>query len=245
MVTEVARQEENSSKTSPRLRNYCLHRSVREQNPYTLFIIIRISEPEDYVVQLRTDAGDVVKGKSLINDGIHADMPSARRIRGEVPDILNRSEGRHRQFGQEDRKCRIRPQAFGMQIQRIHAPMSSLGKTATVAAGFGIEVQFAIASEAGTRSKLNGQSCACALWMTGTNVDSKPKAAMMVARTFELITDCLVCMGSFFLGLICVLVFSGVFMFCRFMCESAEPASNPPRLRSFFLRCRAWLVVRA
>jgi len=24
---------------------------------YTLFIIIRISEPEDYVVQLRTDAG--------------------------------------------------------------------------------------------------------------------------------------------------------------------------------------------
>ncbi len=89
---------------------------------YTLFIIIRISEPKDYVVQLRTDAGDVVKGKSLINDGIHADMPSARRIRGEVPDILNRSEGRHRQFGQEDRKCRIRPQAFGMQIQRIHAP---------------------------------------------------------------------------------------------------------------------------
>ena len=57
---------------------------------------------------------------------------------------------------------------------------------------------------------------------------------MTVARMFELITDCLVCMGSFFLGLICVLVFSGVFMFCRFMCESGEPASNPPRLRSFF-----------
>src|SRR6478752_2773472 len=89
---------------------------------YTLFIIIRISEPEDYVVQLRTDAGDVIKGKSLIDDGIHADMPSARRIRGEVPDILNSTEGWHRQFGQEDRKCGIRPQAFGMQIQRIHAP---------------------------------------------------------------------------------------------------------------------------
>ena len=53
---------------------------------------------------------------------------------------------------------------------------------------------------------------------------------MTVARMFELITDCLVCMGSFFLGLICVLVFSGVFMFCRFMCESGEPALNPPRL---------------
>src|SRR4030095_6974146 len=63
---------------------------------YTIFIIIRISEPEDYVVQLCTDAGDVIKGKSLIDDGIHADGPSARRIRCEVPDILNRAEGRHR-----------------------------------------------------------------------------------------------------------------------------------------------------
>jgi hypothetical protein len=35
-----------------------------------------------------------------------------------------------------------------------------------------------------------------------------------------------------------ILVFSGVFMFCRFMCESGETASNPPRLRSFFLRFR-------
>jgi hypothetical protein len=32
------------------------------------------------------------------------------------------------------------------------------------------------------------------------------------------------------------LVFTGVFMFCRFMCESGEPASNPPRLRNFFYR---------
>src|SRR5215469_12233764 len=89
---------------------------------YTLFIVIRISEPEDYVVQLYTDAGDVVKGKSLIDDGIHADMPYARRIRGEVRDILNRTEGWHRQFGQKDRKCRIGPQTPGMQIQCIHAP---------------------------------------------------------------------------------------------------------------------------
>jgi len=41
------------------------------------------------------------------------------------------------------------------------------------------------------------------------------------------------------------LVFTGVFIFCRFMCESGEPASNPPRLRNFFLRFRAWLVVCA
>src|SRR6266581_5986040 len=63
---------------------------------YAIFIILRIGEPEDYVVQIRTDPGDVVKGESLIDDGIHADRASARRIRGEVPDILNRAEGRHR-----------------------------------------------------------------------------------------------------------------------------------------------------
>ncbi len=32
-----------------------------------------------------------------------------------------------------------------------------------------------------------------------SSIDSKPKAAMTVERMFELITDCLVCMGSFFL----------------------------------------------
>jgi hypothetical protein len=69
--------------------------------------------------------------------------------------------------------------------------LSSLGKTATVAAGFGIEVQFAIASEAGTRSKLNGLwSCACAVWTTGTSVDSKPKAAMTVERIGSFIAAC-------------------------------------------------------
>ena len=87
---------------------------------HAIFIIRRIGEPEDYVVQIRTDPSDVVEGKSLIDDGIHADGPSARRIRGEVPDILNRAEGRHRHLGQEDRKGRIGPQALGMQIQRIH-----------------------------------------------------------------------------------------------------------------------------
>src|SRR5262245_54343985 len=97
--------------------------------------------------------------------------------------------------------------------------MSSLGKTVTLAAGFGIEVQFAIASDAGTRSKLNGLwSCACAVWMTGTNVDSKPMAAMTVARTFELITDCLVCMGSFFLRFGFRFGFSGVFVVCAGSC---------------------------
>jgi len=34
--------------------------------------------------------------------------------------------------------------------------------------------------------------------------------------------------------LVCIWFFTGVFMFCRFMCESGEPISNPPRLRSFF-----------
>src|SRR5215831_2105007 len=97
--------------------------------------------------------------------------------------------------------------------------LSSLGKTATVAAGFGIEVQPAIASEAGTRSKLNGlRSCACAVWITGTSVDSKPKAAITVARTFELITDCLVCMGSFFLRFGFCFGFSGVFVVCAGSC---------------------------
>ena len=65
------------------------------------------------------DPGDVVKREGLIDDGIYADMPSARRIRGEVPDILHRAEGRHRHLGQEDRKGRIGPQALGMQIQRV------------------------------------------------------------------------------------------------------------------------------
>src|SRR5438876_8372399 len=49
---------------------------------YAIFIILRIGEPEDYVVQLRTDPGDVVKCERLIDDGIHADRPSAIRIRG-------------------------------------------------------------------------------------------------------------------------------------------------------------------
>ena len=92
----------------------------RSRTGYAIFIIRRIGEPEDYVVQIRTDPGDIVKGESLIDDGIDADMPSARRIGGEVPDILNRAEGRHRHFGQEDRKGRIGPQALGMQIQGIH-----------------------------------------------------------------------------------------------------------------------------
>src|SRR6476660_10180913 len=68
---------------------------------YTIFIIRRIGEPKDYVVQIRTDPGDIVKGESLIDDGIHADRPIARRIRGEVRDVLNRTERRHRHLGQE------------------------------------------------------------------------------------------------------------------------------------------------
>src|SRR5262249_2720181 len=61
----------------------------------------------------------VIKGKSLIDDGIHADMPYAHRIGGEVPDILNRTEGWYRHLCQEDRKGRIGPQTRRVQIQCI------------------------------------------------------------------------------------------------------------------------------
>ena len=87
---------------------------------YAIFIIRRIGEPEDYVVQLCTDAGDVVKGESLIDDGIHADVPSSVGIRREVANILNRAKGRHRHLRQEHRKGRIRPQALGMEIQGVY-----------------------------------------------------------------------------------------------------------------------------
>jgi len=87
-----------------------------------IFIVVWIGKPEDYMVQISTDPGDVVECERLIDDGIHADGPSARRIRGEVPDILNRAERRHGHFGQEDRKCCIGPQTLGVQIQRIHTP---------------------------------------------------------------------------------------------------------------------------
>jgi hypothetical protein len=69
--------------------------------------------------------------------------------------------------------------------------MSSLGNTVTLAAGFGIEVQPAIASEAGTRSNLEGlRSCACAVWIAGTSADSKPKAAMTAERIGSFIAAC-------------------------------------------------------
>src|SRR5262245_12449828 len=57
-----------------------------------------------------------------------------------------------------------------------------------------------MAFEAGTRLKLNGpRSCACAVWINGTSVDSKPKAAMTVERIFELVNDCLVSIDVCFL----------------------------------------------
>lgn len=102
---------------------------------------------------------------------------------------------------------------------RVSTPrMSSIGKTLTVAAAFGR--QFAIASEAGTRSNLDGFSpCACAVWITGSSVDSKPKAAMTVERMFELVIDCLVCIGCSFLGFaFCFGFFRRVCCLCRFMC---------------------------
>ena len=47
----------------------------RSRTGYAFFVVRRIGEPEDDVVQIRTDSGDVVKGESLIDDGIDADMP--------------------------------------------------------------------------------------------------------------------------------------------------------------------------
>src|SRR6266487_5380320 len=104
---------------------------------------------------------------------------------------------------------------------RVSTPrLSSFGKTVTVAAAFGRQV--AIGFEAGTRLKLNGfRPCACALWLIGSSVDSKPKAAMTVERIgsfiaacfslqvvegwFELVTDCLVFICFSCLGLVSVL----------------------------------------
>jgi hypothetical protein len=61
----------------------------------------------------------------------------------------------------------------------------------TVAAGFGIEVQPAIASEAGTKLNLDGlRPCACAVWLTGSSVDTRPKAAMTVERIGSFIAVC-------------------------------------------------------
>jgi hypothetical protein len=42
-------------------------------------------------------------------------------------------------------------------------------------------------------------ACACAVSLTASTIDSTPKAAMTVERMFELVTDCLVCMGFSFL----------------------------------------------
>src|SRR6266850_6554938 len=56
---------------------------------------------------------------------------------------------------------------------------------------------------------------------------------MTVARTFELITTCLVCMGSFSVWFL--FWFSpACSCLCRFMSESGAPSSNPPRLHNFF-----------
>jgi len=143
---------------------------------YAIFIIRRIGKPEDYVVQIRTDPGDVVKGESLIDDGIHADMPYAVRIRGKVPDILNRAEGRHRHFGQEERKGRIAPQAVGPQLQGIHTANLFLRKNGNSRAS---GRQAAIGSEAGTRLKPNGSAWAA----TGLKMSVKPRVA--IARGWE------------------------------------------------------------
>jgi hypothetical protein len=69
-----------------------------------------------------------------------------------------------------------------MQIRVSTPRMSSLGNTVTLAAGFGIEVQPAIASEAGTRSNLDGlRPCAsglCASAAARLKLNVKPRVAI-------------------------------------------------------------------
>src|SRR5206468_8150055 len=78
--------------------------------------------------------------------------------------------------------------------------MSSLGKTATVAAGFGMLSQLAIASEAGTRSNLDGfRLCAsrpCASAAAWLNMNVKPRVAIASKRrrlVVKLFLDCMDC----------------------------------------------------
>jgi hypothetical protein len=101
----------------------------RSRTGYAIFIIRRIGKPEDHVVQISTEPGNVVKCKSLLDDGIHADVRSARRIRGEIPDLLNRAEGRHRHFGQEERKGRIGRQVVGCLSGRWANPNRNGGRS--------------------------------------------------------------------------------------------------------------------
>ena len=90
----MARQEENSSKTSPRLRTHRLHQSVREQNQDAVFIIRWIGEPEHYVVQILWTPVMLLKAKASLMMASMQACTLACRIRCEFADILNRAEGR-------------------------------------------------------------------------------------------------------------------------------------------------------
>src|SRR5438309_3468988 len=75
-------------------------------------------------------------------------------------------------------------------------------------------------------------SCACALWLTGSSIHSKPKAAM---RMFELVTDCLVCIG-FFLFEVCFLFwFSGLCLFVPVHVLKRKGRPKPATTAQFFL----------
>jgi predicted signal transduction protein with EAL and GGDEF domain len=71
---------------------------------------------------------------------------------------------------------------------------------------------------------LDGMSCACALWLTGSSIDSKPKAAMTM---FELVTNCLVCICFFLFEVWFLLVFPASVVYAG----SFGKAERPPETR--------------
>ncbi len=65
-----------------------------------------------------------------------------------------------------------------------------------------------------------------------SSIDSKPKAAMTVERMFELITDCLVCMGLCFLRF--GFGFAGVFIVVPVHVRKRKGRLKPATTVQFF-----------
>src|SRR5947208_10055983 len=79
----------------------------------------------------------------------------------------------------------------------------------------------------------SGVPCARAVSLTASSIDSKPKAAMTVERMFELVTDCLVCMGFSFLRF--GFGFSGVFIVVPVHALKRKGRLKPATTEQFFL----------
>src|SRR6059036_1307697 len=81
----------------------------------------------------------------------------------------------------------------------------------------------------------SGVPCARAVSLTASSIDSKPKAAMTVERMFELVTDCLVCMGFSFLRFGLYFGFSGVFIVVPVHVRKRKGRLKPATTAQFFL----------